>query len=140
MKIPCEVAVKSVVPAIRALLAIELVENHKMKQKEAAEMLGITQTAISKYTHHVRGSTLSIDREEEVMILITDTAASLASGSVNRSVLVRQICAACRLVRERGLMCELCRRANPELDVEQCRVCFSSPRGRPPQERPRRRR
>lgn len=130
MKIPCEIAVKSVVPAIRALLAIELVETHRVKQREAAEMLGITQTAISKYAHHVRGRILSIE-EDEVKMLIVDTAASLVDGDMTRTGLAKQICATCRLVREKHLMCELCRRTNPELDVEQCGLCSFSPRGRP---------
>lgn len=127
MKLPCEVAVKSVVPAIRALLAIELVETHRVKQREAAEMLGITQTAISKYTHHVRGRILSIEQEDEVKMLIVDTATSLASGYMNRTALAQQICTTCRLVRRKRLMCELCRRTSPEMDTDQCRLCsFSS--------------
>jgi predicted transcriptional regulator len=127
MKLPCEVAVKSVVPAIRALLAIELVETHNLKQREVADLLGITQTAISKYTHHVRGRILAVGAEDEIMTLIVDTAASLADGDMRGTALARRICATCRLVREKRLMCELCKRANPNLDAAQCQLCsFSS--------------
>jgi hypothetical protein len=127
VKLPCEVAVKSVVPAIRALLAIELVETHRVKQSDAARMLGITQTAISKYTHHVRGRILSIEGEGEVKTLIVETATSLANGFMDRTALAQQICVTCRLVRKKRLMCELCRRTSPELDLEQCNLCsFSS--------------
>jgi predicted transcriptional regulator len=125
MRIPCEVAAKSVVPAIRALLAIELIETHRVKQREVAEMLGITQTAISKYSHRVRGRILSIE-EDEVRMLIANTADSLASGAMTRTDLVKQICATCRLVREKRLMCKVCKRMNPELDVEHCELCSFS--------------
>ncbi len=133
MKLPCEVAVKSVVPTIRALLAKELVETHRMKQTEAAFLLGITQTAVSKYTHHVRGKGLPIEKEEEAQSLISRTAAALADGSLDKTELGRQICVTCRLVRRKRLMCKLCKRANPTLNVEECRLCalpscdFSAP-------------
>ena len=124
MKLPCEVAVRSVVPAIRALLAKELTETHGMKQGEAAKLLGITQTAVSKYAHHVRGRILLIDMEEEVRTTIVKTAASLANGALDRVALSLQICGTCKLVRRKGLMCELCRRADSTVDLERCRVCF----------------
>lgn len=124
MKLPCEVAVKSVVPAIRALIAKELTETHKMKQVEAAELLGITQTAISKYTHHVRGRILRIEEEAKVRLFIRKTAASLANGDLTRAALVLRICDACRVVREKGLMCELCKRANPTIEIKHCELCL----------------
>jgi predicted transcriptional regulator len=126
MKLPCEVAVKSVVPAIRALLAIELVETHNMRQREVADLLGITQTAISKYTHHVRGRVLAVGAEDEVMTLIIDTAASLVDGNMRGTALARRICTTCKLVREKRLMCKLCKRTNPNLDTAQCQLCSMS--------------
>jgi len=124
MKLPCEVAVKSVVPAIRALLAKELIETYGMKQREAANLLGITQTAVSKYTHHVRGRVLLVEKEKKVEILITKIAALLANGNLNRTTLALQICTTCKLVRKKGLMCELCKRVDPTLDIQQCKVCL----------------
>jgi len=127
MKLPCEVAVKSVVPAIRALLAKELTETYGMKQKQAANLLGITQTAVSKYTHHVRGRVLIIEQEQEIEIQIKKTAAFLAEGRLNRTALALQICNTCKLIREKRLMCKLCKQANPTLNLEQCKLCFLSP-------------
>ncbi len=126
MKLPCEVAVKSVVPAIRALLAKELTEVFGMKQTEAANLLGITQTAVSKYTHHVRGRVLSIESEKEVRVLISETAASLVNGNLDKTKLALQICSACRLVRVKGIMCRLCKRADSTLNIEQCKLCSMS--------------
>lgn len=123
MKLPCEVAVRSAVPAIRALLAKELTENHGMKQMEAADLLGITQTAVSKYTHHVRGSILPIEKEEEVFTLVRKIAASLAGGELNRAELILQICAACKLIRKKRLMCELCKYAS-STETQECFICI----------------
>jgi predicted transcriptional regulator len=126
MKLPCEIAVKSVVPAIRARLAIELTQKHKLRQIETAKLLSITQTAVSKYAHYVRGNTFRID-EENVKKMITETATSLVQGSLNVTTLAQEICSACRLVREKGLMCQLCKSSNPTLDPEKCTVCNPSP-------------
>ncbi|UCH31747.1 MAG: hypothetical protein JSV05_09725 [Candidatus Bathyarchaeota archaeon] len=123
MKLPCEVAVKSVVPAIRACLAKELIESYGLKQREAANLLGITQTAISKYSHHVRGSILPIAREKAIKVQIEKMAALLVSHESNVMALAFQICLTCRLVREKRLMCELCKQSNSKLDMEQCNFC-----------------
>ncbi|MFP3985601.1 MAG: transcriptional regulator [Candidatus Bathyarchaeia archaeon] len=127
MKLPCEIAVKSVVPAIRALLAKELTETYGLKQEKAADLLGITQAAISKYTHHVRGRVLEIETEKEVKLLTIKTAASLANGDLDRTALALQICTTCKLVRKKRLMCKLCKRVNPTLDIEHCKLCFLAP-------------
>ena len=42
MQLPCEVGVKTVVPAIRALLAKKLVEQHGMNESQTAIVLGLS--------------------------------------------------------------------------------------------------
>ena len=123
MSMPCEVAVKSVVPAIRAGLAKELIQTHKLKQSDTANLLGITQTAVSKYTRHVRGRVVKIEGVEEVQQIITETAKTLANGGIARRQLVIRFCEICKLVRQKGLMCELCKRSNPSIDIHQCFIC-----------------
>ncbi len=49
----CEIAVKEILPSIRALLAKEL--SKKYTQKQIAEVLGTTQPAISRYLKQARG-------------------------------------------------------------------------------------
>ena len=126
MKLPCEIAAKTVVPSIRALLAKELTETHGLKQKEAADLMGITQTAISKYTHQVRGRALPIEESEEVKTRIIKIAVSITEGHLDRITLAMRICDTCRFVREKRLMCHLCQRADPALDIRQCTLCHSS--------------
>jgi predicted transcriptional regulator len=126
MKLPCEIAVKSAVPAIRALLAKELIVTYGMRQKEVADLLGITQTAVSKYAHHVRGRVMLIENEEEVVTLITETAASLANGDMDKTTLALRICTTCKFVRRKRLMCGLCKLANPSLNINQCKLCLFS--------------
>jgi len=121
---PCEVAVKSVVPAIRAGLAKELLQTHKLKQNDIANLLGITQTAVSKYTRDVRGRVVKLEKEEDIQRMIIETAKMLANGGISRRQLIIRFCEICRLVRQKGLMCELCKRSNPSIDIYQCLLCI----------------
>ena len=56
MKPYCETVSKLLLPTIRALIARNLMENHKMTQQEAAAKLCVTQSAISQYRRNLRGS------------------------------------------------------------------------------------
>jgi hypothetical protein len=123
MSMLCEVAVKSVVPAIRANLAKELIITYKLRQIDIADLLGITQTAVSKYTRHVRGRVVRIDGEVEIQLMIAETAKMLANGEISRRQLVIRFCEICRFVRQKGLMCNLCKRSNPSVDIHQCLIC-----------------
>jgi uncharacterized protein len=54
MKLPCEEALWYVLPQIRADLAREMI-NTGSTQREAAELLGLTPSAVSQYLHKKRG-------------------------------------------------------------------------------------
>ncbi len=125
MLLPCEVAVRSLVPALRSAIARELTQTHGLKQKDVASLLGVTQTAVSKYTRHVRGTVLKIEEVEEVQPTIKEIVVSLANGSMSKYELVTKFCVACEIIRQKGLMCELCKMSDPTIDVQQCFACHS---------------
>lgn len=124
MILPCEVAAKSVVPALRALVAIELTRTYELKQNDVANLLGVTQTAVSKYIGRVRGSVLDIENVKEIQPVIKEIAVSLTNGNKSRSELLRNFCKACRIVRQKRLMCELCKRSDPLIDIQGCSFCL----------------
>ena len=125
MLMPCEVAVKSVMPALRALVAKELTRTYNLKQNEVADLLGVTQTAVSKYLRHVRGRVIEIEKVDEVQPIISEIVVLLASKRASRADLVERFCLACRIIRQKRLMCKLCRRSDPTMDVKLCVVCLS---------------
>ena len=123
MLLPCEVAVKSVIPAIRSAIARELTQNHGLKQKEAAELLGVTQTAISKYTSHCRGAIFEVTEVDGVKPIFKETVFSLANGNMNKYELMEKLCIVCRIIRQSGLMCIICKISDPNIDANQCIYC-----------------
>ncbi|OLD01480.1 MAG: hypothetical protein AUJ07_11155 [Crenarchaeota archaeon 13_1_40CM_3_53_5] len=125
MIIPCEVAAKSVIPALRAMVARELMEGYGMKQEAVAEGLGVTQAAVSKYRHQVRGEAVELEAAEEVHKMSSDLAASIA-GHASSFDVAQKFCQSCTDIRALGLMCETCRRVDPAWDVEHCTICFGN--------------
>jgi uncharacterized protein len=122
---PCEVAVKTVSPAIRALLAHTLREKHELKETQIAEILGITQSAVSKYNKKVRGTNISIDSAPEVQAVISQMASLLVIKPLQTTQqieIMRLFCEACTLMRRKGLMCELCQQ-NQKPIVAGCNFC-----------------
>ncbi|MCP8310568.1 MAG: hypothetical protein L6N94_03625 [Candidatus Methylarchaceae archaeon HK01M] len=126
MLLPCEVAVKSLVPAFRSAIAKELTQTYGLKQKDVANLLGVTQTAVSKYTCNVRGTVLKIEEVEEVRPMIKEIGISLANGHMSKYELVAKFCVACKMIRQKRLMCELCRLSDPSIEIQRCFVCHSS--------------
>ena len=123
MLLPCEVAVKSVIPAIRSAIARELIQFHGLKQKDVAALLGITQTAVSKYTRFYRGTVIEVQRIEEANVILKETVHLLANGQMNKYELTEKLCIICGVIREKGVMCELCSLSDPTIDNNQCIVC-----------------
>jgi len=122
---PCEIAVKSVVPSIRAFVATELTQSYNMKQNDVAELLGITQTAVSKYTRQVRGAALKIDQTEEIQSMMKKIAKQLSNQEITRQDLIIKFCEVCKVVRKNGIMCPLCKRVDSTINIRTCVVCKS---------------
>jgi len=121
--LPCEVAVKSIVPAVKALMAQELVERHGLKQGQVAEILGISQSAVSKYSNKVRGYVVEIDKVEGIHPLITDMIVMVMGDEYERAEFLELFCRVCAVVRRTGLMCQFCKRSDPKIKIQDCDFC-----------------
>jgi predicted transcriptional regulator len=121
--LPCEIAVKSVIPAIKATLAKELVETYSLTQNQAAEILGISQSAVSKYTRQVRGHVIEIDDIQEIRPLISDMINLLVKEHPRRAEFLKLFCKICMEIRAKGLMCQFCQETDPKIKMEECGFC-----------------
>lgn len=119
---PCEVAVKTVAPSIRALLAQTLLDKHNLKEAQVAQALGITQSAVNKYSKKVRGTTIHLANMPEIHPIINQMATLLLDKSTEQTQLMRLFCKACTIIREKGLMCPLCQENQKPKNVN-CDFC-----------------
>lgn len=125
MIVPCEVAVKFVVPAVKALVATRLVDKHGLKQDEVAEILGISQSAVSRYTRKNRGHNINIGGAGDIEPLINKMATLVLNGSSQKHTFLTSFCQACVIVRKNSLMCPFCRSTNHKAEMEDCDVCLT---------------
>ena len=123
MILPEELASKSVIPAIRALVVKRLVEEHGMTQQEAAKLLGVTQPAVSKYLHQKRGAAIRLTGIKEIDRATDDIADMVSSRKVKPIEIMSKIEAACDYVRKNRYMCDLHKRLEPGMDIDSCHVC-----------------
>jgi predicted transcriptional regulator len=125
--LPCEVGVKTVLPAIRAVVARRLLEKHGMKEKQAAEILGLSQSAISRYTTKNRGNIITIENVPEVQALIDNiTNLLLREKTHQKTKILELFCETCKVIREKGLMCQFCQKKTPKPSAETCAFCRST--------------
>lgn len=97
-----EVVVQDVLPAVRALVAKQLVEKHKLTQQAAAEKIGVTQAAVSQYNRELRGWKVGfLSKDEHIMGEITSLSDTVAQSGLHSKDALRQLSAICKLVKER---------------------------------------
>lgn len=126
MILPDELAAKSVIPAIRAIVVRRLVEEHGLTQQEAAKLLGVTQPAVSKYLHHKRGIAIDLDKVREVERAASQIVNLLLTRETRPVQVMTKLQEASDYVRRHRLMCDLHKKLEPDLDVETCHICDSS--------------
>ena len=123
MILPEELASKSVIPAIRALVVKRLVEEHGMTQQEAAKLLGVTQPAVSKYLHEKRGAAIKLGGIQAIDDATGEIAELISSRKAPQIEVMSRIEAACDYVRKNRYMCDLHKKLEPSMDINSCHVC-----------------
>jgi len=112
-----EVVVGSVLPTVRSMLAEELRERGHT-QREIAELLGISQSAVSKYVHGDIERTGRVRDDDRVRDLVERLAGGLASGRLQPVEALVEAEACIRKLERGGVVAELHAEAMPELTPE----------------------
>jgi predicted transcriptional regulator len=122
--LPCEVTVKSVVPALKALMAQQLIQEHGMKQEQVAEILGISQSAVSRYSKKVRGHVVEADKVQQAQSLVAGMVIMLVNGEHSRAEFLQLFCEACGAIRKTGVVCQFCKKSEPKIKIQECGFCM----------------
>ncbi len=122
--LPCEVGVKTVLPAVKAVMARSIVEKRGLNEKQTADILGLSQSAVSRYVGRERGNLLEIEGTPEVLTLIDQMVTHLIEQPDNKIEFLKLFCQTCQTIREKGLMCAHCRKEMPHDWVEKCFFCI----------------
>ena len=108
MKPFCEVIVTTILPAIRSLITKELLSTYHLTQQEAADLLGLTQPAISQYFRESRGFKVKLlEKQPGIMKIINDLTKDIAAERLNAKEIQSKFCSICKTVRESKIICRL---------------------------------
>jgi hypothetical protein len=123
MKPFCEIIVADILPAVRAIVAKELIEEYDLNQTQVSKKLGITQPAVSQYKSELRGQRVKILRSsKEVMNAIKKLSEKIASDKMNSKEIHQNFCSICLKIRKEKIICRLHADAYPHLAY--CNLCI----------------
>ena len=123
MKPFCEVIVTSVLPAIRSVMTRELLNTYGLTQKEAADLLGLTQPAISQYIRESRGTKVKLlERQPKIMEMIDNLSRDIFHEKLRPRDLQVRFCEICKSIRESRIICHLHEEIYPS--IAPCSECL----------------
>jgi uncharacterized protein len=126
MLLPSEIEAKSLIPAVRAILAKKLIKEYSLKEEDVAKVLGITQAAISNYVRGTRGDMELISKLEsvrEVMRMIDDIARDLSTNKAYTPSTLAKFVGLCNYMRYTLLICDVHHSIESNIDEQICEEC-----------------
>lgn len=123
---PCEVVVRSVLPAFRSMVARRLIENFNFSQVAAAKKLGTTQASVSHYLYSKRGEKMVKQLEDSpaVQAIVEEIAEGIAADKISPLDAMLHFCKLCEALRSGDLICDWHKGCLPL--PEACDVCPST--------------
>jgi predicted transcriptional regulator len=113
MKLLCEIIVGEVLPALRAIIAKELMQLG-LNQIQISKKLGITQPAVSQYMRELRGHHAKmLTSNEDVVEAVKVLAHEIATGDIEASELHMKICEICKTIKKQDLFYKLHQESYP---------------------------
>jgi len=95
--LPCEVAIKYFIPAVRASTARKLSKNHNLTQVEIASKLGITQAAVSKYLSGKYNKKIkNLEKEKSIKVISKSVVDSILKNKPASIKFSEDLCKCCK--------------------------------------------
>ena len=126
MLLPSEIEAKSLIPAIRAILAKKLVNEYEMKEEIVARVLGVTQAAVSNYLRGTRGDIQLMNKLTsvlEVMRMTDDIARNLTSNKAYTPNTMAKFVELCNYMRYTFIICDVHHGMESNIDEQVCEQC-----------------
>ena len=126
MLLPSDIEAKSLIPAVRAILAKKLIGEYSLKEEDVAKDLGITQAAVSNYVRGTRGDIDLISKLEsvrEVMRMIDDIAKDLSTNKAYTPSTLAKFVGLCNYMRYTLIICDVHHSIESNIDEQICEQC-----------------
>ena len=126
MLLPAEIESKTLIPALRAILAKKLAESHKIREDEISKMLGVTQAAVSNYIRGTRGDPQLIEKlghEQQVAKMLDELSENLASDMAYTPSSLSKFIGLCNYIKSSLLICDIHHNLESDIDEKVCKEC-----------------
>ena len=126
MLLPAEIESKSLIPALRAILAKNLAKKYNVREDQISQMLGVTQAAVSNYIRGIRGDPKLIEKlleEKQVANMITEISDNLASDKAYTPSSLSQFIGLCNYIKSSLLICDILHNLESDIDEVVCKEC-----------------
>ena len=124
--LPAEIESKTLIPALRAILAKKLAVDHKIREDEISKMLGVTQAAVSNYIRGTRGDPQLIQKllaEEQVSKMVDELTDSLSSDMAYTPSNLSKFIGLCNYIKSSLLICDIHHNLETDIDEKVCKEC-----------------
>ena len=126
MLLPAEIESKTLIPALRAILAKTLAEKHEIREDQISKMLGVTQAAVSNYIRGTRGDPELIKKllaEDQVFEMISEISTDLASDRAYSPSCLSKFIGLCNYIKSSLLICDIHHNLESNIDEAVCKEC-----------------
>ena len=126
MLLPAEIESKTLIPALRAIIAKTLAEKHEIREDVISKMLGVTQAAISNYIRGTRGDPELIKKllaEKQISEMVDDICDSLASDKAYTPSSLSKFIGLCNYIKSSLLICDIHHNLESDIDEQVCKEC-----------------
>jgi hypothetical protein len=129
MLLPSEIESRTLIPAVRVIIAKKLANEYNMKEDAIAKILGITQAAVSNYVRGARGDNQLISKLEgiiEIRRMIDDITKEIAINNSFRASTMAKYIRLFNYIRESYIICDVHHTLEKNIDRETCKACEST--------------
>jgi len=126
MLLPAEIESKTMIPALRAILAKKLADQHKIREDEISKMLGVTQAAVSNYIRGTRGDPKLISQlssQKQIVEMINEISENLASNKAYTPASLSKFIGICNYIKTSLLICDIHHNLESDIDEAICKEC-----------------
>ena len=126
MLLPAEIESKTLIPALRAILAKKLAEEHNIREEEISKMLGVTQAAVSNYIRGTRGDPSLIMKllaNDQVATMINRLSDNLSSDMAYTPSSLSKFIGLCNYIKSSLLICDIHHNLESNIDEQVCKEC-----------------
>lgn len=126
MLLPSEIETRTLIPALRAILAKKLMETYNIQEEDISKMLGVTQAAISNYIRGTRGNPeliIKLLSIKEVSEMINEIASNLSTNMAYTPASLSKFIGLCNYIKSSLLICDIHHNLETNIDEAVCKEC-----------------